>query len=127
MPDNTSQTEAPVALLSQALLELRAARGNRQAEKEAAIHYFKCGLANGFQVGALLEWLCFWPNNRDSVFWQARLDSKFLDMLKKLSSRDFGLESNEAAPADGGKPSSGQSERQEPAAADPERSAGKSV
>jgi hypothetical protein len=106
MPEDTSQTEVPVALLSQALLELRAARGNRQAEKAAAIRYFKSGLANGYQVGPLLEWLCFWPNNRESVFWQARLDSKFVDMLKKLSLRDLGLASNEAAPADGGKPSS---------------------
>ena len=96
MSDNTSQTKVPVALLSQALVELRAARGNRQEEREAAIRYFKSGLANGYQVGPLLEWLCFWPNNRESVFWQARLDSKFVDMLKKLSTRDLGLASNEA-------------------------------
>jgi hypothetical protein len=104
MPDNTSKTEVPVALLSQALLELRAARGNRPAEKEAAIRYFKSGLATGYQVGPLLEWLCFWPNDRESVFWQARLDSKFVDMLKKLSLRELGLPSNEAAAAEGGKP-----------------------
>jgi hypothetical protein len=113
------RTEVPVALLSQALLELRAARGNRQAEKEAAIRYFKSGLANGYQVGPLLEWLCFWPNNRESVFWQARLDSKFVEMLKKLSLRDLGLASEEAVPADGGKPSSQQSGRPGSTAADP--------
>lgn len=94
----------PVALLSQALLEFRAASGNRQREKEAAIRYFKSGIANGYQVGPLLEWLCFWPNSRESVFWQARLDSRFVEMLKKLSLRDLGLASNEAPPAEGGPP-----------------------
>jgi hypothetical protein len=119
MPDNSSQREVPVALLSQVLLELRAARGNRQAEKAAAIRYFKSGLANGYQVGPLLQWLCFWPNNRESVLWQARLDSKFVEMLKKLSLRDLGLASAEAPP-DGGKPSSLQFQRPGPAAAEPQ-------
>ena len=110
MSDSNSQTEVPVALLSQALVELRAARENRQAQREAAIRYFKSGLAKGYQVGPLLEWLCFWPNNRESVFWQARLDSKFVEMLKKLSVRDLGLASNDAAAAEDGKPSPVQSE-----------------
>jgi hypothetical protein len=100
MAENTSPAEVPVELLSQALLEFRAARGNRQAEKAAAIRYFKNGIANGYQVGPLLEWLCFWPNNRESVFWQARLDSKFVEMLKNLSLRDLGLASNDTPPPD---------------------------
>lgn len=108
MPENTSQTEVPVALLSQALLELRAARGNREAEKKAAIGYFKSGVANGYQIGPLLEWLCFWPNDRESVFWQARLDSTFVNMLKKLSMRDLGLAPDEALSADDEKPSAPQ-------------------
>ena len=94
--------EVPVALLSQVLVELRTARGNRNAEREAAIRYFKSGIADGHRIGPLLEWLCSWPNNRESVFWQARLDSKFVEMLKKLSLRDLGVAANEcAAPNDG--------------------------
>jgi len=89
VPESKSSMEVPVALLSQALVELRTARGNREAEREAAIRYFKSGISEGHQIGSLLEWLCFWPNNRESVFWQARLDSKFVEMLKKLSLRDL--------------------------------------
>ena len=91
MTENNSPTGIPVALLSQALLELQAARGNPQAEREAAIRYFKSGIGSGYRVGPLLEWLFFWPNNRESVFWQAQLDSNFVAMLKKMSLRDLGL------------------------------------
>ncbi len=105
MPENTSAAEVPVALLSQALLDLRAASGNRKAEREAALRYFKSGIASGYQVGPLLEWLFSWPNNRESVFWQARLDTQFVDMLKKLSLRDLGLASDGTVPAQGGVPS----------------------
>jgi len=102
MHESKSSVEVPVALLSQALVELRTARGNRKAEREAAIRYFKSGIADGHQVGPLLEWLCFWPNNRESVFWQARLDSKFVEMLKKLSLRDLGMTANDSpAPSNG--------------------------
>jgi len=97
MPENTSPAEIPVALLSQALLELRAARGNPQAEREAAIRYFKSGLESGYQIGPLLEWLFFWPNNHDSVFWQARLDSRFVGMLKKLSLHEIGFSPDDIA------------------------------
>jgi len=95
MSENTSPTEIPVALLSQALLELRAARGNPQAAREAAIRYFKSGIENGFQVGALLQWLLFWPSDNESVFWQVRFPGnegmQFIEMLKKLSLRDLGV------------------------------------
>jgi len=101
MPESKSSLEVPVALLSQALVELRTARGNREAEREAAIRYFKSGIAEGYQIGPLLDWLCFWPNNRESVFWQARLDSKFVEMLKKLSLRDLGMAAKCAPPNDG--------------------------
>ena len=94
--------EVPVGLLSQALVELRTARGNRKAEREAAVRYFKSGIADGHQIGPLLEWLCFWPNNRESVFWQARLDSKFVEMLKRLSLQDLGMAANECTAPNGG-------------------------
>lgn len=100
MTEKTSPAEIPVALLSQALVELRSARGNRPAEREAAIRYFKSGLAKGYQIGPLLEWLFFWPNKRESVFCQARLDTKFVEMLKKMSIRDLGLPPDQAGPAD---------------------------
>jgi hypothetical protein len=92
MPENKPPTEIPVALLSQALIDLRAARGNPKAAREAAIRYFKNGFASGFQIGPLLEWLFFWPSNRESVASQARLDTRFVEMLKKLSLRDLGLD-----------------------------------
>jgi hypothetical protein len=102
MHESKSSMEVPVALLSQALVELRTAHGNRKAEREAAIRYFKSGIADGHQIGPLLEWLCFWPNNRESVFWQARLDNKFVEMLKNLSLRDLGMAANECASPNGG-------------------------
>lgn len=102
LPGGDPTAKIPVELLSQALLDLRAAHGNRKAEKEAAIRYFKSGIADGYQLGPLLQWLCFWPNNRESVFWQARLDSKFIDILKKISIRELGLASNEPTSAEGG-------------------------
>lgn len=92
----------PVELLSEALVDFRAARGNRSAEKEAAIRYFKSGIAQGYQVGPLLKWLCFWPNDRESVFWQARLDATFIEMLKKLSLLELGLGAQEKFPEEGG-------------------------
>jgi hypothetical protein len=91
MPENRSPEGIPVALLSQALIDLKAARGNPKAEREAAIRYFKSGIANGYQVGPLLKWLCLWPNNRESIISQARLGGSFVDMLKKLSLQDLGL------------------------------------
>jgi hypothetical protein len=96
MSENDSQIGIPVALLSQALLELREARGNFQATREAVIRYFKNGIASGFQVGPLLQWLVFWPNNRESVFSQVGYSSKerreFLEILKeKRPVRELGL------------------------------------
>jgi hypothetical protein len=99
MNENTSSEEVPVALLSQALVDFRAARGNRPAEREAALRYFRGGLQSGYELGAWLQWLLFWPNDRESVFWQARLDVKFVEMLKKLSLRDLGFASHEGCPS----------------------------
>lgn len=111
MPEATSPTEIPVALLSQALEELRAARSNPPAAREAAIRYFKSGLERGYQVEVLLQWLLFWPNDRESVFWQVRFPGnegrQFIETLKQLSLRDLGL-APKAAPAAGGSSSSPQ-------------------
>jgi hypothetical protein len=102
MTEDKPPKPIPVDLLSDALLDLRAARGNRHAEKASALRYFKGGIARGYEVGPLLQRLCFWPNDRESVFWQARLDSKFLDMLKKLSLRELGLAAEEGVEGDSG-------------------------
>src|SRR5262245_56772717 len=102
MPENAPQTEVPVALLTQALIEFKAARGSPKAAREAAIRYFKNGVVSGYQIEQLLKWLFFWPNDRESVFWQAGLDRRFAEMLKKMSVRDLGLAPNEAAAADPG-------------------------
>jgi len=95
MADSTPPAEIPVSLLSQTLIELRQARGNAEATREAAIRYFKSGIGAGFQVGPLLQWLMFWPNNTESVFWQVRYQAgegkQFIDMLKKISLQDLGL------------------------------------
>ncbi len=99
MPENSSPVPIPVALLSQALIELRSASGNRQAERDAAIRYIQSGIANGYQLGPLIEWLFFWPNDRESVFWQARLDARFVDMLKNMRLDELGLSVDGAAPA----------------------------
>jgi hypothetical protein len=102
MSENPSPTPVPAALLSQALIELRAARGNPEAARAAAIRYFKSGVESGFQVGSLLQWLLLWPSNTESVFWQTRFPGnesrQFIDMLKKLSLRDLGMAPNDAPP-----------------------------
>jgi hypothetical protein len=101
MSDNPSPPEIPVALLSQALLELREARGNSPATRQAAIRYFRNGIARGYQVGPLLKWLFSWPNNRESVFWQLRYSGKegheFVEMLRKLPVEELGLNDTSAA------------------------------
>jgi hypothetical protein len=93
--NETPPTEIPVTLLAQTLLDLKAARGNWETTRQAAILYFKAGIAAGFQVGPLLQWLCFWPSQRESVFGQAGYSPaeglKFLDILKNISSEDIGL------------------------------------
>ena len=91
MPENTSSKEVPVALLSQALVEFRAADGNLKIQREVAIRYFKSGITEGYELGPLLEWLLFWPNTRQSVFWQARLTARFAEILKKISLREIGV------------------------------------
>ena len=89
-------TGIPIALLAQALLELRKARGNSQATRQAAIRYFRSGIASGFQVGPLLDWLLSWPDGRWSVFSQAGYSGKecreFVEMLKKLPVQELGLD-----------------------------------
>jgi hypothetical protein len=88
-------TGIPVALLAQALLELRKARGNAEETRLAAIRYFRNGIAGGFQVGPLLNWLMSWPEVRWSVFSQAGYSAKegkeFVEMLKKLPAQELGL------------------------------------
>ena len=68
MPDTDSQQEIPVTLLSQALLELRQTRGSQGATREAVMRYFKSGIADGYTVGSLMQWLFFWPDKKQSVF-----------------------------------------------------------
>src|SRR5271169_2848364 len=88
--------DVQVALLSQALLELRSAKGRPQALREAVIRYFRNGISNGFKVAELLEWLFFWPNNRWSPFAQMDFSGKaghdFVDMVKTLNLRDIGVD-----------------------------------
>ena len=96
MSDNKPQAEVPVTLLSQALLDLREARGNLQATREAVLRYFKSGIAGGFQVGPLMQWLFFWPDQQQSVFSQIGYSTKetfeFMEILKeKHSARELGL------------------------------------
>jgi hypothetical protein len=85
--------EVQVALLSHTLYELRKAHGQPQALREVTIHYFRTGLSHGFEIGQLLEWLFFWPNNRWSAFAQANFSSKggheYIEMVKSLTVRDF--------------------------------------
>src|SRR5262249_13245052 len=105
MADSTPSAEIPVSLLSQTLLELRLARGNAVATREAAIRYFKSGIAGGFQVGPLLNWLLLWPSTTESVFWQVRYPGnegrQFIDMLKKMSLQDLGLDPADIAALEG--------------------------
>jgi len=77
----------PIELLAQALLELRKARGNFQATREAVIRYFNSGIASGFQVGPLLQWLFFWPNKRESVFAQVGTQAKRAMSFLRYSKR----------------------------------------
>jgi hypothetical protein len=95
-------TEIPVALLAEALRELRKARGNAEATRQAAIHYFRSGLASGFQAGPLLSWLFSWPNRRESVFSQAgysgKEGSEFVEMLKKLPVQELGSNDTTVGP-----------------------------
>ena len=87
--------DVQVALLGQALLELRSAKGRAPALREAVIRYFRNGLANGFKVAELLEWLFFWPTNRWSVFAQTgfpgKAGSEFVAMVKALTVADLGV------------------------------------
>jgi hypothetical protein len=98
----TGGTEIPVALLAEALRELRKARGDAEATRQAAIHYFRSGVASGFQVGALLSWLFSWPNRRESVFSQVGYEGKqgreFVETLKKLPVQELGLKDTAIRP-----------------------------
>jgi hypothetical protein len=105
MADSAPSAKIPVSLLSQTLIELRQARGNAEATREAAIRYFKGGLAGGYQVGPLLNWLLLWPSTTESVFWQVRYPGdegkQFIDMLKKMSLQDLGLDPADIAALEG--------------------------
>ena len=96
MSDNEQQAEVPVALLSQALLDLRQARGSKRATREAVFRYFKSGIAGGFTVGSLMQWLFFWPDKKQSVFSQVGYSGtesrEFMEILKeKHSAQELGL------------------------------------
>ena len=95
-------TVIPVALLSETLLELRKARGNAEATRQAAIHYFRSGVASGFEVGPLLNWLFFWPNRGQSVFSQVgysgKESSEFVETLKKLPVQELGSDDTAIGP-----------------------------
>jgi hypothetical protein len=94
------QTEVPVALLNEALLELRQARGNPEATREALIRYFREGVARNFKIGPLLEWLFSWPNKRESVFWKVGTGRDLLEILKKLPVQELGLGPSAAVSSD---------------------------
>ena len=87
--------DVQLVLLSQALLELRSAKGSPQVLREAVIRYFTKGISKGFKVTELLEWLFFWPTNRWSVFAQvdfsAKAGSEFVGMVKTLTLQDLGV------------------------------------
>ena len=89
------ETEVPIELLAECWLELAEARGNAQAAREAAIHYFRNGIAGGFQVGPLLKWLISWPSERESAFSQvgysAKEASEFIETIRKLPVEQLGL------------------------------------
>jgi hypothetical protein len=88
----------PIELLSECWLELAEAQGNPEATREAAIHYFKSGIAHGFQVGPLLKWLISWPSARESAFSQVGYSAKeateFIEILRKLPVEELGLNDN---------------------------------
>lgn len=90
-----------VALLAQALRELRSAKGRSPLLREAVIRYFKNGIANRFKVPELIEWLFFWPSNRWSVFAQIDFAGKagheFVEMVKGLTLRDLGVDDESIA------------------------------
>ena len=96
MNENTTPSEMPVTLLAQALLDLREARGNSEATRQAVIRYFKAGITTGMQIGPMVEWLFFWPNQRESVFGQAGYSHKasieFIGMVKRMQIQEIGLD-----------------------------------
>ena len=103
MSDNKPQADVPVALLSQALLDLREVRGSQRATREAVIRYFKSGITGGFTVGSLMQWLFFWPDEKQSVFSQvgysAKEISEFMEILKeKHSAQELGLRDDQMPP-----------------------------
>lgn len=112
MPNTDAQPEIPVTLLSQALLDLRQARGSQRATREAVIRYFKAGIADGYTVGSLMQWLFFWPEKEQSVFSQvgysAREIEEFMGILKeKHSARELGLREDQMPASKSPEPSAG--------------------
>ena len=90
------ETGIPIELLARGLMELRKARGDFGATREAVVRYVKDGIAGGFQVGPLLNWLLCWPTQRDSAFSQVGYSAKeigeFMEILKeKHSAQELGL------------------------------------
>ena len=90
-----------VALLAQALLELRKAKARQPAQREAVIRYFKNGISSGFTIPDLITWLFLWPDNRWCVFAQMGLSEnaghEFLNMVKALTLRDLGVDDSSPA------------------------------
>jgi hypothetical protein len=103
--------DVQVAVLSQALLELRSGKRRPPALREAVIRYFRNGSSNGFKVAELLEWLFFWPTNRWSVFAQIGFSGKagheFVEMVKALTLRDLGVDDASIAAQPGASPNGG--------------------
>jgi len=96
-------TDVPIEFLAQTLRQLRKARGNFRATREAVICYFKEGIASGFQVWPLLDWLHSWPNRNESVFSQVVYSVKeiqeFWEILKeKHSAQELGLKDDQMPP-----------------------------
>ncbi len=95
------ETEVPIELLSECWLALAEARGNAQATREAAIQYFRKGIARGSQVGPLLKWLISWPSERESAFSQVGYSAKeaaeFIETLRKLPVEELGLNDTKTA------------------------------
>jgi hypothetical protein len=100
------ETEVPIEVLSECWLGLVEARGNEPATREAAIQYFRDGIARGFQVGPLLKWLISWPSERESAFSQVGYSAKeaaeFVETLRTLPVEELGLKDTTTTDAPNG-------------------------
>jgi hypothetical protein len=101
MSEKVAPNEIPVALLTQALLDLRQARRSRSATRQALLVYFRAGIKEQFDLDQLVNWLFFWPNNRQSAFAQAGYSDheacELIDMLKRIPINEIGLDDQPSA------------------------------